>query len=201
MSTFAFRFDRVYFPTQLEIRGKSGQKRESFMLRPVQAAFLLVVAACAANVAAASRPACLTAPEHTLPLPSTVAPDQFVSFEMQVLNFLEADEYGQLGWCADKDIRDTGPFQKGVSYGTHPAVEVYYSLKFMRWLANGREGPTPDGAMIIKAQFAPPAARYSSSSPAPQDWTVMIKDSAGSKDGWFWGEWYVGRDVAEAPTT
>lgn len=162
------------------------------MFRHVQAALILLVAACAVNVAAASQPACLTAPENTLPLPSTVTPDQFVPYEMQVLDFLETGEYGQLGWCADKDIRDTGPFQKGVSYGTHPAVKVYYSPKLVRWLASGREGPVPDGAMIIKAQFPPPSARYSSSSPTPQDWTVMIKDSAASKDGWFWGEWYVG---------
>lgn len=162
------------------------------MFRQGQAALILLVAACAVNVAAASQPACLTAPENTLPLPSTVAPDQFVPYEMQVLDFLEMGEYSQLGWCADKDIRDTGPFQKGVSYGTHPAVKVYYSPKLVRWLASGREGPVPDGAMIIKAQFPPPAARYSSSSPTPQDWTVMIKDSAASKDGWFWGEWYVG---------
>jgi hypothetical protein len=94
------------------------------MFRKGKAALILFVATCTVNVAAASQPACLTAPENTLPLPSTVAPGEFVSFEMQVLDFLKTDEYGQLGWCADKAIRDTGPFQKTISYGTHPAVRV-----------------------------------------------------------------------------
>jgi mono/diheme cytochrome c family protein len=111
---------------------------------------------------------------------------------MQVLDFLQSQQYLQLGWCADKEIRNTGPFKDGVSYGTHPAVKVYYSPNYMRWLAGGREGSPPDGSMVIKSQLPPPAERYSSSSPTPQDWTVMIKDSKSTRDGWFWGEWYVG---------
>ena len=57
-------------------------------------------------------------------------------------------------------VRDTGPF-KGVYYGTHPAVRIYYSPRAMQWLIEGRQGPIPDGAMIIKEQYHPPAARYS----------------------------------------
>jgi hypothetical protein len=102
------------------------------MFRQGQAALILLVAACFVNAAAASQPACLTAAENTVPLPSTVTPDQFVPFEMRVLDFLRTDEYGQLGWCADKAIRDTGPFQKTISYGTHPVVRVYYSPKLVR---------------------------------------------------------------------
>jgi hypothetical protein len=64
------------------------------MFRKGKAALILFVATCTVNVAAASQPACLTAPENTLPLPSTVAPGEFVSFEMQVLDFLKTDEYG-----------------------------------------------------------------------------------------------------------
>ncbi|MGC2401815.1 MAG: hypothetical protein WA510_18610 [Acidobacteriaceae bacterium] len=159
-----------------------------FPLR-ISAALLCALTACAAH---ASPPACLNASESSLPLPSTVPPSEFVSFEMQVLDFLQSQQYLQLSWCTDKEIRNTGPFKDGVSYGTHPAVKVYYSPKYIRWLAGGREGSPPDGAMVIKSQLPPPAERYSSSSPTPQDWTVMIRDSRSTKDGWFWGEWYVG---------
>src|SRR4051812_35354343 len=144
---------------------------------------------------------CADAREHALPLPTTVPPKAFVQFESQVLAFLKSAQYRQLGWCRDKGsehspIRDTGPFSKGVYYGTHPAVRIYYSPRAMKWLIDGRQGPVPDGAMIIKEQYQPPAARYSGLSdeqlPQATDWTVMIKDSAGAKDGWLWGEFFDG---------
>ena len=144
---------------------------------------------------------CADAREHSLPLPTTVPPSEFVSFESRVLAFLQSGQYRQLGWCRDKGsehspVRDTGPFAKGVYYGTHPAVRIYYSPRAMKWLVDGRQGPIPDGAMIIKEQYRPPAARYSGLSddqlPKVTDWTIMIKDSAGAKDGWFWGEFFDG---------
>jgi hypothetical protein len=58
----------------------------------------------------------------------------------------------------------------------------------MNWLVNGRIGDIPDGAMIVKEMYAPgPAARYDGQPLTPSSWTVMIKDSKASKDGWFWG--------------
>ena len=66
----------------------------------------------------------------------------------------------------------------------------------MQWLVGGRQGPIPDGAMIIKEQYPPPSGRYAGLAdnqlPKVTDWTVMIKDSKGSKDGWFWGEFWEG---------
>jgi hypothetical protein len=139
---------------------------------------------------------CPRAIEHTLPLPSSVPPTQFVDYEKQILGFLQRGDYKSLAWCVDKSLRDTGPFIEGVYYGTHPTVRIYYSPKAMRWLVNGREGTIPDGAMIIKEQLPPPAARYAGLTdaqlPAVSDWTVMIKDARGAKDGWFWGEFYDG---------
>ncbi len=46
----------------------------------------------------------------------------------------------------------------------------------------------------VKVQFEPPAARYDTKPPdsLKKDWTIMIKDSSGSHDGWFWGEFYTG---------
>lgn len=55
--------------------------------------------------------------------------------------------------------------------------------------------------MMIKEQYTPPAARYDNMSEAEleaalaksgKDWTVMIRDASGSKDGWYWSEVYSG---------
>jgi mono/diheme cytochrome c family protein len=144
---------------------------------------------------------CANAQEHSLPLPTRLPPAQFVAFEKHVLAFLQRGEYKRLGWCGDKGtggslVRDTGPFVKGVYYGTHPAVRIYYSPRMMNWLINGRTGPIPDGAMIIKEQYRPPAARYAGlredQLPTVTDWTIMLKDANGAKDGWFWGEFFDG---------
>jgi len=140
--------------------------------------------------------ACPGATEHSLPLPSAVPSGQFVDFEKQVIAFLQRGDYKGLNWCVDKGLRDTGPFIQGVYYGTHPAVRIYYSPKIMQWLLGGRQGTIPDGAMIIKEQYPPPAGRYAGLTdeqlPQVSDWTIMIKDSQGSKDGWFWGEFFDG---------
>jgi mono/diheme cytochrome c family protein len=144
---------------------------------------------------------CANAQEHSLPLPTNLPPAQFVAFEKHVLAFLQRGEYKRLGWCGDKGtggslVRDTGPFVKGVYYGTHPAVRIYYSPRMMNWLINGRTGPIPDGAMIVKEQYRPPAARYAGlredQLPTVTDWTIMLKDANGAKDGWFWGEFFDG---------
>ena len=89
--------------------------------------------------------------------------------------------------------------------GTHPAVRVFYSPKMVKWLADDRKDPIPEGAMIIKEQYTPPGARYidmnetqlSAAFAKSKDWTVMIKDPAGAKDGWFWGEFYAGMTFDE----
>ncbi len=116
-------------------------------------------------------------------------------------------------------VRDTGPWIQGKYYGSHPSVRIYYSPRVMYWLtgdpdfwpegkASGqakkqppRTGKILDGGMIVKEMFKPPAARYTgySESKLIQNlttpggvswgWTVMIKDSKASKDGWYWGSY------------
>lgn len=143
---------------------------------------------------------CAGAKEHSLTLPSLVNPNDFVAYEQKVLAFLQNGEYKKLGWCVDKGVRDTGPYQNGVYYGTHPAVRIFYSPRAMEWLLNNRQGTIPDGAMIIKEQYTPPAARYQGMNEEQltkafaenrdRDWTIMIKDAKGAQDGWFWGEFF-----------
>ncbi len=160
---------------------------------------------------ARSRPEAIGAPQRPdapapelgqpsdLPLPSQLAVPEF---EGKLFDFLNARQYVKLGWLRDKCVRDTGPYVAGKYYGTHPAVRVYYSPGAMRWLMNGRVGKVPDGEMIVKEQYAAPAIRHRGKTEeelwgALESWTVMVKDSAGSRDGWFWSNPVKGQCAAD----
>lgn len=130
---------------------------------------------------------------QALRLPPNLPPGEPVEFEKKVLRYLSTLDYRKLGWCEDKWVRDTGPFMKGSSAVVHPPVRVFYSPEVSKWLLGKRKGNIPDGAVIIKEQFAPPpAARFSGISDdklgCSNDWSFMIKNSSASRDGWFWGE-------------
>lgn len=134
-----------------------------------------------------------------LPQPSSMP---LAQFEEKLFAFLNERQYQKRGWTVDKGVRDTGPYIDGKYYGTHPAVRVWYSPGVMKWLVNGRKGPIPDGEIIVKEQFAPPAARHEGKSEeelwaALESWTVMVKDSAGSHDGWFWSNPVKGQCVTD----
>jgi cytochrome c553 len=159
------------------------------------------------------------AQEHPLPLPTTLS---HLDYEKQLFPFIQSRAYATtLGWSHDKRVRDTGAYIKGKYYGTHPAVRCFYSPKVMYWLTGDpafwpegqaaglappkppRAGAIPDGGMIIKEMLPPPAARYEGMSedellavlrlPTSAGCDVMIKDSAGSPDGWFWASVYPGQ--------
>ncbi|MBN9416830.1 hypothetical protein ABS71_08825 [bacterium SCN 62-11] len=126
-------------------------------------------------------------PATGLPLPSQV-PEPV--YQARLFAFLEGLDYRTAGWIKDKSIRDTGPYKNGIYYGTHPAVRIYYSPDMMGWLQGGRQGEIPDGSIIIKEMYPPPAARYPDGDPkaqlVPKQWTVMVRDKAGAVDGWYW---------------
>lgn len=147
---------------------------------------------------------CMIEPKATgstsLPLPGSIP---LVDYEEALYSWILDRKYAGLGWCRDKEIRDTGPFIDGQYHGTHPAVFIYYSPEMMKWLIdreNGVTGEIPDGAMIIKEMYAAPAQIYRDIQRIKgekkyeamrlqqlSDWTVMVKDSKASYDGWFWG--------------
>jgi hypothetical protein len=119
-----------------------------------------------------------------LPLPSTLSREDYQPLLYQFLGSLR---YRDMGWTHDKGIRDTGPYKNGKYFGTHLAVKIYYSPEMMKWLVEGRKGEVPDGAMMIKEMYPPPAPRYAGKEePLPHQWTVMVRDKAGSHDGWYW---------------
>lgn len=133
---------------------------------------------------------CANADESGLPLPSSFLPARLSEFQAQLKAFLSSGKYRTLNWCEDKKLRDTGPFVNGVSYGVHPTVKIYYSPKVIEWLLYRDSGKAiPDGSMIVKEQYSPPAAKYQLQPPKGiNGWTIMIKDSKGSQDGWYWAE-------------
>jgi hypothetical protein len=121
-----------------------------------------------------------------LPLPSSVSNEEY---QTALYSFLGSFRYRKLGYARDKKIRDTGPWLNGRYHGTHPAVRLYYSPEVIEWLENGRAGKIPDGAIIIKEMYDPPAARYEGpeKEPLPRQWATMVKDSgAETPDGWYW---------------
>ncbi|HEY0098034.1 MAG TPA: hypothetical protein VGB76_03670 [Pyrinomonadaceae bacterium] len=110
-------------------------------------------------------------------------------------------------WKHDLEVRDTGAFLSGKTYGTHNAVRVYYSPEIVKWLGSGKEGDRkegdiPDGAMIIKEMYANPAQQnvdtkikcndpFSNQDPQPyrcKGLAIMFRDKRGSWDGWFWSD-------------
>jgi hypothetical protein len=121
------------------------------------------------------------------------------------------------GWKVDKRVRDTGPWigtyangqWTGQYYGTHAPVLVWYSPEMYAWLKENRPEnrpepqkgeapkpvpPVPDGAMMIKEMYQQPGAACAGVDPlklkpGSQASAIMVRDSKGSYDGWFWG-WY-----------
>jgi len=122
-------------------------------------------------------------------------------------HFCHRDEAS--GWQRDKYVRDTGPFLgtlkdgkwQGTYHGTHAPVVTWYSPEMFAWVkANRPEShelppvtPVPDGAIMVKEMFPPPAAACAAVDPlhlAPtKGAAVMVRDSGGSHDGWYWG-WF-----------
>lgn len=148
--------------------------------------FMLVALARAQNPCPNAQPA-----PPQLKAPQPLPPGENFAFEKQLLAYLSTYQYQKLGWCVDKSVRDTGPWVNSVYYGTHRAVRIYYSPEVVEWLRHGREGKIPDGAVILKEHYTPPAVRWEGTPDTalrPTDWTFMIRNSGASKDGWFWGE-------------
>src|ERR1051325_10906748 len=122
------------------------------------------------------------------------------------------------GWKVDKRVRDTGPWigtfangkWTGQYYGTHAPVLVWYSPEMYAWLKANRpddrpasdpprasgvvlppEPSVPDGAIIVKEMYTPPAAACMAINPmylkaTEKGAAIMVRDSKGAYDGWFW---------------
>lgn len=113
-----------------------------------------------------------------LPNPSDIGVKKF---EKLLGSFLDQGCYRN--WVADSQIRNTGPFMNGASFGTHNAVKIFYSPEAWDWLKHrNREGEIANGAVIVKEMYPSPAKEGSKLSA----WTIMVRDKKGSYDGWYW---------------
>jgi hypothetical protein len=164
--------------------------RNTLVLCFVVVSMLVVVPKVLSNTPVQQTSPCANADESGLPLPSSFLPSRLSEFQAQLKSFLTGGKYRTLNWCEDKKLRDTGPFVNGVSYGVHPTVKIYYSPKVIEWFLHRDSGKAiPDGSMIVKEQYSAPAAKYQLQPPKGiNGWTIMIKDSKGSQDGWYWAE-------------
>lgn len=133
-------------------------------------------------------------------LPSPSSMDN-AAFEKILYPWLEKRVYADLdGWVVDKRVRDTGPFIKDTYYGVHPAVRMYYSPGMIKWMRNGRKGNPPNGSILVKEMFSAPAIKYHDLTDAQIAdslgmWTVMIRDSGATWDGWYWGSYNSGQAI------
>ena len=114
----------------------------------------------------------------------------------------------------------------GKGLGTHAPVLVWYSPEMVAWLRANRPDdgtaapanppPPPDGAIMVKEMYGgykdekgntisipasacrvPDLLRLR---PTENGAAIMVRDSAASRDGWFWG-WYGWPKTSGAPNT
>ncbi|MDB5592172.1 hypothetical protein [Enterovirga sp.] len=126
------------------------------------------------------------------------------------------------GWVTDKRIRDAGPFVgrrefgrwSGQMLGTHAPVMIWYSPEMYRWMRENRPDHSdlpedaiavPDGAMMVKEMFPAPGAVCMQADPDYLEPTsgaaVMVRASAQSHDGWFWGWFGFSKHEPDWPAT
>jgi nitrate/TMAO reductase-like tetraheme cytochrome c subunit len=150
----------------------------------VTALACLILATFSLPLAAAELPAACDLSSVMPPSKNTQA------FETVLIPFIGARCYEKLGWTNDPLVRDTGPYIEGDYYGTHPAVRVWYSPDVASWIklpaAKRATTPIADNAIIVKEMFKPPAAQYSAPPNPNNGVTVMVRDSNGAFDGWYW---------------
>jgi hypothetical protein len=111
-----------------------------------------------------------------------------------------------------------GPAWTTTTWGTHGTVVVYYSPDVYRWMCEGDAAgerkfvaecrktcpscrldgkapvrPIADGSMIVKLMYGNTTAARLEDPSIPKGEAnmiaLMVRDSRGSKDGWFWGSW------------
>ncbi len=103
-------------------------------------------------------------------LPPATAPD----FLVHLTSFMNNLCYQKENWQHDAQVR--------TSDGVHPFVRVWYSPSLFKWITvKNRQSRVPNGAIVVKEQ-------YQSLTAPLTEWTVMVKDSRLSWDGWYWAD-------------
>ena len=115
-----------------------------------------------------------SAPSENVGPCASLPPAADSDFLVHLTPFMNNLCYQKKNWQHDAQVR--------TSDGVHPFVRVWYSPSLFDWITvKNRVGPVPDGAMVVKEQF------HELSGPLVE-WTVMVKDSNLSWDGWYWAD-------------
>jgi len=144
---------------------------------PLNIRFLVLSVALAALVLYPSRPVAASRAEGgAASACQALPPASSPGFEAKLENYLAGYCYqSAAGWQHDKSVRSSG--------GVHPLVKIWYSPQMWTWIAvKQRQGNPPDGAMLVKEQYE------TLTQTTPDEWTVMVKDSTASHDGWYWAD-------------
>ncbi len=142
---------------------------------PIVVALLLTLALINQPAAAQAQPTSATPSICSQPLSAT---------NMQgVANFIWAGCPQLLNWPHDTEPRMSGPSPSGVK-SVHGFVFNYYAPSVYAWLKAGRpNGMIPSGALVIKQMYNDDNGKPG----AINGWTVMVKKTDASYDGWLWG--------------
>jgi hypothetical protein len=137
------------------------------------------------------------------------------TYETAVGQFFNAYCYRDpaLNFAMDKDVRAVGPYLASLTdtgwettyKGFHQPVVIWYAPEMVAWLETNRPlsdtgaplppaapvTPVPDGVLIIKEMYGAPASRCAGADlenlTPSSGIAYMVRDNAGSHDGWFWG--------------
>ncbi len=147
-------------------------------------------------------------PEELRNPPPLALLDMKNAYDINLQTFIRERAYDtRLGWKSDATWRMTGPyvgdFGTGQNLTTHNAIKIYYSPEAVVWLCNDRRGDIPDGAMIIKEthlindrldiSLDGEGCMVINADPEPDFWTLGVKQSSESFDGWYWSIIYSDR--------
>lgn len=105
---------------------------------------------------------------------SSLPPASAPGFLQHLTRYLNDLCYQKANWPHDAQVR--------TSDGVHPFVRVWYSPNLFEWMTvKDRKVPVPNGAIVVKEMYVSLTAPLT-------EWTVMIKDSNLSWDGWYWAD-------------
>jgi hypothetical protein len=105
---------------------------------------------------------------------SSLPPPSSPDFLEHLTSYMNDLCYQKANWPHDAQIRS--------SDGVHPFVKIWYSPALFDWMTvKDRKVPVPNGAIVVKEMYVSLTAPLT-------EWTVMIKDSNLSWDGWYWAD-------------
>ena len=153
---------------RLQAHGAPAGERKSVILRARLVLIALLLALCSCSGGSSSQPQPSPPPADPC---ATLPPATALDFKPRLQVFLDNFCYQKQNWQHDANVRS--------SDGVHLFVQIWYSPSLMDWINHNRVGAPPDGAILVKEEHSKIDAPLLL-------WSLMIKDSNLSWDGWYW---------------